>query len=144
MADRTGGRKMKKQPTAPTLTLEVGKHEKGIPKDPYNCLFKCALQRALGKDFGGAEVLLTITTVVIKHVPYRYATPAKLRRAIEMYDMTQGGIWVLKPGPLTLHPLPQRKKKVGVKVTKTGGKKPYPAARSAPSRRIPSRRAAVA
>lgn len=69
-------------------------------KDKNFCVIACAVRENPGVL--GVEIGVTTTRVTTEKATYRYATPARLAKALVVFDDT--GLWKLPAGVYTLTP----------------------------------------
>lgn len=85
-----------------SFTIRTKHIEKAQCGDPAQCVIAQALNDSMGAFFDGVEVGATITKVFYPGRIVRFATPAKLRKALITFDKT--GAWNLPEGTYTLLP----------------------------------------
>ncbi len=82
-------------------------------KDPSQCVIAQAIDEAIPGGFDAIEVGSRITKITCEATKtiVRYSTPAKLKRALQAFDLT--GKWNLPAGIYALHAIAGTKQAIG-------------------------------
>lgn len=123
------------------LTITEKHVKKAACRSPGTCVIAQALADSnLGDVADEIVVGARCTKVRIGKRVLRYTTPSRLRRALILFDDTEGHVWHLPPGQYTLLPYDGGKNRWSKARRKGGTQSKFKGIRKTPSRKTPNYR----